>query len=78
MAPGGQGFALQCGDHPDHVQDLAAFAGRLGRDARHVQLPLFQAECLEGQPVVLARYLYWSETGTPKTCGLVMTRKATG
>ena len=76
---GRQGLAVQCGDHSDHVDDFAAFAGRLGRNARDIELPLFKAEGAEVRACCrAASLLYSSDTGTPKTCGLVMTRKATG
>ncbi len=47
-----QGFAIERGDHTDHVQDFAAFTSRLGSDAGDIELPLFKTEGLKAQLVV--------------------------
>src|ERR1700691_791385 len=58
---GWQWLAVECGDHSDHVRDFAAFAGRLGRNARDIELPIFKAESVEvqlaaaGEPAVFVR-----------------------
>ena len=61
---GRQRFAVQRGHHSDHVNDFAAFAGWLGRNARDIELPLFKAEGQKAQLVdagkvtVLVRHRY--------------------
>ena len=53
----GQGFAVQCGDHSNHVHDFAAVAGGPGRNAGDIKLPVFQAEGHKAQPLVVGEVL---------------------
>ena len=47
---GGQRLTVECSDDSDHVDNFAAVAGGLGRDARDVELPIFEAEGAEVEP----------------------------